>query len=832
MAAASTSRSPRPAPEGARRALAAIVLAMAFPGAACAAGGESARAEPALQIALAEEIAILSIAVNGAPEPGVAYVVIDPKGLLVDTGTLTQIGLAWRDADAIALEGRAYVPLSALHGVRATIDDRAQRIDFDIDPDLLPASKLRFGLPVPQLPQTPSWGGFLNYSLFGQSATRGNFATGFADSVSGAFEAVAFGPAGTFGASFIANSASIADVGAQNVVLLDAGWRWDDPAKLTTLIVGDAITAPGWWGRAVRFGGVQYSSNFALQPGYVTYPLLTVSGISSVPTAAEIYANNMRMGSQSVPAGPFSITNVPALTGAGELQVVITNALGQQQVITQPFYVTSQLLKPGLSEYSFSAGAERFNYGLKTADYQGFLGSAFYRYGVNDGLTVQARAENDDHVGGAGVGADYVLGYLGVLSAGVAGSSTHGDIAGGTGTGQRYLVGFSRQAYLASFAIQSTWATPRYREIGDTTLQEAQLTRATFNFALPGQAGSLALAWSGQRFRDTGPPDPTGISRSGSLNIYTATYAVGLGRFGYLTLSASKAQGLSNQTQLLALYTLPFGTTNTGPADTTITLGAQRTRGDGQSSSYGTFDLQHPLPVGTGWGYYAHAQTDDTYTAGVSYYGNYGRYAVDASQANGVSAVRGAIAGGIGTVGGHAFLAPPIDQSFALVTVGDIAGARVLQENNEVGRTGADGTLMLPRLPSYTPVNIAIDPASVPLEATVGQTVQKVVLLNRTGIVVSFDSRRERSALLRLVLPDGTPLPAGAVARVAGRTEPYPVAMDGEVYLANLADRQDVEITYRGRTCHVAVELPKNAEPVADLGRFVCTLRAAAGESP
>jgi len=80
----------------------------------------------------------------------------------------------------------------------------------------------------------------------------------------------------------------------------------------------------------------------------------------------------------------------------------VTNAFGQQQVISQPFYVTTQLLKPGLSEYSFSAGAARFNYGLKNLDYQGFIGSAYYRYGVNDTLTVQGRAEGDTNVRSAG----------------------------------------------------------------------------------------------------------------------------------------------------------------------------------------------------------------------------------------------------------------------------------------------------------------------------------------------------------------------------------------------------------------------------------------------
>jgi outer membrane usher protein len=807
-------------------------MAMCFPAPAFAIPDiDSHDADWPLFVALATDIAVLAITVNGGREPGVAYVIQDPKGLMVDTETLGRLKLTWRESDAIPVEGRLYVPLRTMRGVRASIAEAAQRLDFDIDPDLLPLSKLRYGLPTPQLPQTPAWGGFFNYNVYGQSYGGGDFGGTFTRSVAGAFEAVAFGPAGTFGASFIVNSTASTQAGAENAVLLEAGWRWDDPARLTTFIAGDTITAPGWWGRAVRFGGVQYSSNYTLQPGYVTYPLLSVSGVSSVPTAAEIYANNMRMGAQNVPAGPFSITNVPALNGAGELQVVVTNAFGQQQVITQPFYVTSQLLKPGLSEYSFSAGSERYNYGIKTAAYRGFIGSAFYRYGLTDRLTAQVRAEGDNNVRGAGVGADYVVGYLGVLSAGIAASSSNGDIAGATGTGERFLIGFSRQASLASFAVASTWATPHYREIGDSPLQEAQLTRATFNVALPGEGGSLAVAWSGQRFRESSPPDPSGISRSGTLNIYTATYALGLGRFGYLTFSASKSEGLSSQTQVLALYTLPFGTTSTGPADTTLTLGAQRVHGDGQSSSYGTLDLQHPLPVGVGWGYYAHAQTDDNYTAGVAYYGNYGRYSIDGSRANGSTAVRGAIAGGIGLVGGHAFLAPPIDQSFALVSVGDIAGARVLQENIEVGHTAADGTLIVPRLPSYTPVNIAIDPATIPLDASVGKTVEKVVLLNRTGIVVSFDSHRERNALIRLVLPDGSPLPAGAVARVAGRDERYPVAMGGEVYVTNLGDRQDIEIMYRGRSCRVAVTLAKDAPPVADLGPFVCALRDA-GETP
>jgi outer membrane usher protein len=780
-------------------------------------------ADPTVMVALANEVSVLSVSVNGAPEPGIAYAVRDPKGLLVDSETLARLKLAWPASDVVRIEGRSFVPLRSMRGVRATIAEQTQSLDFDIDPDLLPESRLKFGLPPPQLPQLPAWGGFFNYTVYGQSSSGQDFATSFSKSLAGAFEAVAFGPAGTFGGSFLVNSTAATQAGSESVVLLEAGWRWDDPANLRTYRVGDAITAPGWWGRAVRFGGAQVSSNFALQPGYVTYPLLTVSGMSSIPTAAEIFSNNVRMGTQNVPAGPFAITNVPVLTGAGELQVVVTNAFGQQQVITQPFYVTTQLLKPGLSEYSFSAGTARFNYGINNLDYQGFIGSAYYRYGLSDALTVQARAEGDNNVRSAGVGADVVVGHFGVLSAGVAASSASGDIVGARGTGERFLLGFNRQANLMSFGLQSTWATPNYREIGDTPIQESRTTRAAFNVALPAEAGSLALLYSGQRFRDSTPPLPLYQSQSGTLNIYTASYSVGLGR-GYLTFSASRSTGLANQTQVLALYALPIGSSRGGPADTTLTLGGQGMRGDGQSSKYGTVDLQRPLPVGDGWGYYLHGQTDDIYSGGASYWGRYGRYSVDASHANGQNAVRGAVSGGIGLVGGHAFLAQPIEQSFALVSVGDVAGARVLQENNEVGRTGSDGTLILPRLPPYTPVNVAIDPTSVPLDSTLGAIVQKVVLLERTGIVINFEARRERNALVRLAQPDGSPVPAGAVARIAGRTETFPVARGGEVYITDLGERQDVDVMWRGQSCRVSVALEKNAPPVADLGPLVCAL--------
>lgn len=60
-----------------------------------------------------------------------------------------------------------------------------------------------------------------------------------------------------------------------------------------------------------------------------------------------------------VEPGPFALTDVPFINGAGEAVVVTTDALGRQVSTRVPFYVTSKLLRQGLSDYSLAVGSLR-----------------------------------------------------------------------------------------------------------------------------------------------------------------------------------------------------------------------------------------------------------------------------------------------------------------------------------------------------------------------------------------------------------------------------------------------------------------------------------------
>ena len=117
-----------------------------------------------------------------------------------------------------------------------------------------------------------------------------------------------------------------------NLLRLDSRWYYDQPDKLITYAAGDVISGSLPWTRAIRMGGVQIRRDFALQPDLVTQPIPQFSGSAAVPSTVEVYANQSRAFSQQVSGGPFSITNIPVVSGPGTMRLVIRDASGKETV--------------------------------------------------------------------------------------------------------------------------------------------------------------------------------------------------------------------------------------------------------------------------------------------------------------------------------------------------------------------------------------------------------------------------------------------------------------------------------------------------------------------
>jgi outer membrane usher protein len=131
------------------------------------------------------------------------------------------------------------------------------------------------------------------------------------------------------------------------VVRLDTSFRYSDPQRMITYGAGDTINGGLAWTRPVRIGGLQAQSNFLLRPDLVTIPLPSMGGSAAVPSTVDVYINNMKTFSQEVPAGPFGVSNIPLLSGAGNAELVIRDSAGHETKSTLPFYASSSLLYRG-----------------------------------------------------------------------------------------------------------------------------------------------------------------------------------------------------------------------------------------------------------------------------------------------------------------------------------------------------------------------------------------------------------------------------------------------------------------------------------------------------
>jgi outer membrane usher protein len=714
--------------------------------------------------------------------------------LLLRQSDLAQLRLRTPSIDAITIDGERYYRFDTAMAAHVVFDDATQSVRLTLPPSAFVATEARAGSPdAPQV--TPSQpGGFVNYDLYGEKVAD--------ESTLGAIlEAGAFGSFGVLTGTLLGQYAD----SQRAATRLDTTWRRDFPARLETLRVGDSISTAGAWGQAVRFGGVQFGTNFSTQPTLVTTPMLFAEGEAVLPSTVDIFVNGQRVASEEVPPGPFTIDRVPPITGAGQLQVVVTDALGRQQVLSQPYYTGPTLLRAGLSEYSLEAGAIREDYAMRSNAYGDAVAAATLRRGISDYFTTEVHAEGQSSgAGAAGLDMAVQVGTLGVasLTAAAGGKDDLGWLGG---------IGFERNAPRVSVFARTRFASESFAQLGTATQRDRPKQRSFggLGFAF-GRYGNLQLSCGLQSFW-TGP----------TSQVLGLSHSVTLGNLGYLSFAASHVSGGGSSTNLFLNWTLPMSDRRTA------SLGVEHSPGQtGEEGFEAVASLQKSLPPGAGAGYYMAISSSENAQLDYFYQGNAGLVGVQYARRNDQDGWRATANGGLALTSAGIMPARTLNESFAVVEVADYAGLTVYLENQPVGRTDSKGRVMLDSLRAYEANAVSIDPKELPLDASLATPDMIVTPAYRNGPVVRFPIVRASAATLRLVQADGTPVPAGASVKT--REEEVPVALDGLVYLTAASGRQDAVAEWTGHRCAFAFERPDLGDPQPDLGTIVCD--AAAGD--
>jgi len=738
----------------------------------------------------ADEV-FMAVVINGQTQ-GTVVILRSNGRLFAGAQDLRRWRLRLPNTAPLTQYGEDFFALDTLAGLSYEFNEASQALTVQAPPNLFDATQLKGTVTDFSAPTQASPGGFLNYDV---SANHAQGRT----STTGLLELGGFGGWGAGQTRILARDLN----GQASAIRLDTTWTRDQPMQLASLRLGDAISGTSSWGGAVRFGGVQWSTNFSVQPGFVTFPLPGISGEAALPSTVDLYVDSALRMSREVPSGPFSIQDLPVTTGRGDARLVVRDILGREQIITQPFYATPRLLKPGLQEYSYELGFVRRNFGTDSNNYGRALAVGTHRLGITEQFTGEVHGELLGHQQTLGLGGVLMLPAAGVLSGSFAAS--HSD----RGVGGLLDLGFQRQGRYVSFGAKTQLANQRFAKLGlePEALAPRQISQMFVNLATT-DYGSFRANYTQQAFRD----------RTGN-KILSAGYSRKVGRQGNLTASVTRLLSGDAKTTFNLSFSLPLGNRTNASINTSAQPGREQA----------VLQVSRSVPAGSGLGYRLAAGVGDSdrRAAEVSAQNGIGAYNLAVDQFQGQAAFRGSASGGVAFLGGSAFLSRRITDSFAVVQVPDYSGVGIYADNQLVARTDADGNALLPRLRPYQQNTVRIEQADLPLDTQIDAVQLDAVPYFRSGLLLKFPVKRSRGALLTVVLDNGEPLPAGAQAQIIGdnveENEVFPTGLRGEVYLTGLAASNRLRVTWLEQSCEFMLPFPESTDPLPHLGTYICT---------
>lgn len=668
----------------------------------------------------------------------VGVVLFAPRALLLELGIPLPPGGEWVDLRAVA-------------GLDVAVDESRQQISLRLAASLRPLTLLYFPETLAGSAQKLAPGLSLAYALDLQRDGGHS-----ADAVR--LTPRLFGPFGLIHHDAVYNSEE-----RPRRRRIDSYWQYDFPSRAQVLRVGDAI-APGLaWSRAWRYGGVHFGSDFGLRPDLVTYPLPRFDGEAAVPSTLDILVDGLRTQQGEVPDGPFAIPRLPVVSGGGEALVVMTDALGREQVMRLPFYVSTRLLRQGLDEFSFDAGKLRRGFGDRYA--QAFA-ALVGRRGLSDRLTGEVQAQAGAGLGSAGLGLGIAVGRSGALQLAVARSG------GGECGGSLFYLASEWQRDRFSANTSQQWTRQRYCDLASLAGSAPPRRQSQFGLGVETALGHFNASHIARAAADGSR------LRLDSLDWSRRVLARAWLSLGVQWLRDSEA-GRDRALQFALL--LPLDRQGT----------AVTVNGSGGARDRAVASLQRPAPAGLGWGYRVDSDLHrHDLRAAIEWRTAPADLRLEAADNTAGTAWRLAAEGGLVWLGGfHA--TRRLGEAFALVDTGGIAGLPILRENQLQGRSGTSGRFLVSELRPYEANRIAYDARELPAAVEASGAAEHVLRPYRGGgIRVDLGLRRSAAREWRLRLADGSPAPAGAQLLVDGVVRQR-VGHDGLIFLPPPATGED-----------------------------------------
>lgn len=487
--------------------------------------------------------------------------------------------------------------------------------------------------------------------------------------------------------------------------------------------------------------GVQLMPERALTEAASASAGAVVRGIAQTQARVEVHQNGSLVYSTLVPPGPFVLDRLPLLSGSGDLQVTVIEATGERR----------QFTVPAASFMNHSIGAPQ---GFSVAVGKVRRPGGKYAGRGRDMPTPWVLSANrgwalDRNVNAAtGLFVTNRYQALGVsLDARLMAEATAAMRVLLTRDGEQRAAGAqitgglnARLSENLSASLSATLQTAGYRGPLEQAQRERAQSRAQYTASLAwnaGRAGGMMLSYSrasaasaGRTSRFFGSWSNTFGPANVSLNAEHETGARRPRSAVYLNLSLSFGKryvsGFASQTGDTTRYGARFSEN----VSETLNYNASITSsGDARHAAL-TANLNY-LPrytqLGVGYGYFGA-----------------GSHAFSAS-------VRGSA---VAHRGGVTFSPYPVQDTFGIVSVGDIAGAKIHTPSGPAW-TDAWGRAVVPALPAYSETQLQLATTGLPRNLDVKNGSHTLKAGHGSVNFIDFEINQVQRLLLNVTLPDG-----------------------------------------------------------------------------
>ncbi|MZU41591.1 F4 (K88) fimbrial usher FaeD, partial [Escherichia coli] len=644
------------------------------------------------------------------------------------------------------------------------------KVDFDVSTQSLALSIPQKGLV--KMPENVDWD-------YGTSAFRVNYN---ANANTGRNNTSAFGSAdlkANIGHWVVSSSAMVStgDSGGNSATINMFTASRAIRLLSADLLVGKTSTGDSMLGSTGTYG-VSLSRNNSMKPGNLGYTPV-FSGIANGPSRVTLTQNGRLLYSEMVPAGPFSITDVPLYT-SGDVTMKVTGEDGREQTQVFPLAVMNGQLSPGEHEFNLAAGLPDDD-----SDMDGAVFAASYGYGLEN-LTLRTGLVFNQDWKGASAGMVVGLGWLGAVS--VDGAYASAKYRDGSHSGNKVQLAWSKQLEPTNTSLRLSWSR-RSEEYEDMS---------SFN---PSEVYSQVN--QGRRTKDewsVGISQPVGDLFSLSLSGWQRSY------YPASVISAHRQQKDSGKERGIT------GTLSTQIKGATLNLGWSGSRNsDGENNWSASASVSVPFMLldrryssstsvstskdgGTGFSTGLSGSLNDRFSygfgggrdgdGGASSYLN-ASYSGDRAYLSGAlnQSSSGGTSGSVSASGSVLAVPAAKDIMFsrttgdtvAVVNVKDTPGVKVTSGD---GQTNSDGNLVVP-LNSYGWNTVTIDAGTLPLSTELTNTSQKVVPTDKAVVWMPFDALKVKRYLLQVKQRNGEFVPGGTWARDSKNTPLGFVANNG-----------------------------------------------------